>query len=65
MSYTLFAIGCYIVMRAVQVLFEEKQAARWYRILIRTVTIITLYAALASLVIWYKEMPLLGFDPDQ
>jgi len=65
MGYTFFAIGCYIVMRAVQVLFEEQQERKWYKILIKCVTVITLYAGLASLVIYYKEIPLLGFDPSQ
>ena len=63
MSYTLFAIGWYIVMRALQVLLEDRMQRRWCRVLIKTVTLLTLYAALASLVIWYKEIPLLGFNP--
>ncbi len=63
MSYTLVAIACYIVMRGLQVLFEEKLQARWCKILIKTVTVIMLYAALSSLIIWYKEIPFLGFTP--
>jgi hypothetical protein len=65
MNYTFFAIACYIVMRGLQVLFEEKLQARWCRVLIKTVTIIMLYAALASLIVWYKEIPFLGFSPSK
>ena len=63
MNYTLFAIGCYIVMRGLQVLFEENLQAKWCKVLIKTVTVIMLYAALASLIVWYKEIPFLGFNP--
>jgi hypothetical protein len=63
MNYTFFAIGCYIVMRGLQVLFEESLHAKWCKVLIRVVTLIMLYAALASLVVWYKEIPFLGFSP--
>jgi phosphate/sulfate permease len=63
MGYTLFAIACYIVMRGLQVLFEEKLQARWCKVLIKTVTVIMLYAALASLITWYKGIPFLGFSP--
>ncbi|MDD5707601.1 MAG: hypothetical protein PHR35_16895 [Kiritimatiellae bacterium] len=65
MNYTFFAIACYIVMRGLQVLFEEKLQAKWCKTLIKTVTIIMLYAALASLVVWYKEIPFLGFNPNK
>ncbi len=63
MNYTLFAIACYIIMRGLQVLFEEHLKKKWCRILIKTVTIIMLYAALVSLIVWYKEIYFLGFDP--
>ena len=63
MSYTLFAIGCYIVMRGLQVLFEDDLQSRWCKVLIKIVTGIMLYAALASLFIWYKEINFLGFAP--
>lgn len=63
MNYTLFAIGCYIVMRGMQVLFEEDLQKRWCKILIKIVTGIMLYAALASLVIWYQDINFLGFNP--
>ena len=65
MNYTFFAIGCYIIMRGLQVLFEEKLKVRWCKILIKSVTVIMLYAALTSLIIWYKEIPFLGFDPSK
>jgi hypothetical protein len=63
MNYTFFAIACYIIMRGLQVLMEDKLDVRWCKILIKSVTVIMLYAALASLIIWYKEIPFLGFDP--
>jgi len=63
MNYTLFAIAWYIIMRGLQVLFEEHLQKKWFKILIRVVTLIMLYAALASLIVWYKEIHFLGFDP--
>ena len=63
MSCTFFAVGCYIGMRAVQVLCEGKEQGWRVKNTIRVVTVITLYAALASLIIWYKAIPLLGFSP--
>jgi hypothetical protein len=69
MNYTLFAIACYIFMRGLQVLFEEYAQKSWYKIVIKSVTAVMLYAALASLVNWYmtadclKKFFLLGFDP--
>ena len=65
MNYTFFAIGCYILMRGLQVLCEEKLKAGWCKILIKTVTVIMLYAALASLIVWYKEISFLGFSPSK
>jgi hypothetical protein len=50
-------------MRGLQVLFEEHLKKKWCRILIKTVTVIMLYAALVSLIVWYKEIYFLGFDP--
>lgn len=61
MNYTFFAIGCYILMRGLQVLFEEQSQKLWFKVLIKVVTVITIYAALASLMVWYKEINLLGF----
>jgi len=63
MNYTMFAIACYIVMRGLQVLFEEFAARTWYKIMIKSVTVVMIYAALASLVNWYEKIQLLGFDP--
>jgi hypothetical protein len=63
MNYTLFAIACYIVMRGVQVLFAEFAQKMWYKIVIKSMTVVMLYAALASLVNWYQKIQLLGFDP--
>jgi succinate dehydrogenase hydrophobic anchor subunit len=63
MNYTLFAIACYIIMRGMQVLFEEYAQRSWYKIAIKAMTVVMLYAALASLVVWYGKINLLGFDP--
>jgi len=63
LNYTLFAVGCYIGMRSLQVLSEGHEKAKWVRVLIKVAGIITLYAALASLIVWYKEINFLGFDP--
>ena len=62
MNYTLFAIACYIIMRGLQVLFVEYLDKMWYKIVIKSVTVVMLYAALASLVVWYQKLNLLGFD---
>ncbi len=63
MNYTLFAIACYIVMRGLQVLLVEYMDKIWYKVIIKSVTAAMLYAALASLVVWYEKINLLGFDP--
>jgi len=63
MNYTLFAIACYIVMRGLQVLFVEYLETTWYKVVVKSVTVVMLYAALASLVVWYHKINLLGFDP--
>jgi hypothetical protein len=63
MNYTLFAIACYIVMRGLQVLFVEYLDKLWYKVVIKSVTVAMLYVALASLVVWYEKINLLGFDP--
>jgi len=64
-NYTFFAIGCYILMRGLQVLLEENLQRRWCKILIKTVSVVMLYAALVSLIVWYKEIPFLGFSPSK
>jgi len=63
MNYTLFAIACYIVMRGLQVLFVEFLDTLWYKVVIKSATVVMLYAALASLVVWFEKINLLGFDP--
>ncbi len=65
MNYTFFAIGAYILMRGVQTLFQGQEKKKWYRILITAVTAVVIYAALASLIVWYKEIRFLGFDPSK
>ncbi len=63
MNYTLFAIACYIVMRGLRVLFAEYLDRPWCKWLVKSVTVVMLYAALASLFVWYQKANLLGFDP--
>ena len=63
MNYTFYAIALYIIMRGLQVLFEEQSQKGWYKILIKTVTVFMLYTALASIIVWYYKVNLLGFDP--
>jgi hypothetical protein len=65
MNYTLFAIACYIVMRGMQVLFEESLKKKWFKITIKIITIVMIYAALASIIVWYQEIHLLGFSPSK
>ena len=60
MNYTLFAVACYIVMRGLQVLFIEYLDKLWYKAIIKSGTVAMLYAALASLVVWYHKINLLG-----
>jgi hypothetical protein len=50
-------------MRGLQVLFVEYLDRLWYKVVIKSVTVAMLYAALASLVVWYEKINLLGFDP--
>ncbi len=62
--YTMFAIACYIILRGLQVLFEEHVQKTWYKRLIKTWTVVMLYAALVSLIVFYGELaeiPFLGF----
>jgi hypothetical protein len=65
MNYTLFAIACYIIMRGLQVLFSEYSPKLWYKVVIKTATVVMLYAALASVIVWYTKISLLGFDPSK
>lgn len=62
--YTMFAISCYIILRGLQVLLEEHVQKTWYKRLIKTWTVVMLYAALVSLIVFYGELaeiPFLGF----
>lgn len=65
MNYTLFAIAWYIIMRGLQVLFAGQAENRWFSIMIRIVTLVMLYAALASVIVWYREIQFLGFHPSK
>ena len=65
MNYTFFAIAMYIVMRGLQVMLEEHLKKKWCKVLIKVVTLLMLYAALASIVVWYKKIDLLGFDASE
>jgi hypothetical protein len=37
----------------------------WYKIVIKSATVVMLYAALASVIVWYEKISLLGFDPSK
>ena len=65
MNYTFFAVSCYIIMRGFQVLFEEHADKKWYKVLVKSITILMIYAAIASLIVWYKEIKFLIFDPNK
>ena len=62
MPYTFYAIACYIVMRGLQVLFEEYKEALWYKILIKSVTAFMLVVALLAIANLYNELNLLGIN---
>ena len=59
MSYTFYTISCYILMRGLQVLFEEYKDKFWYNILIKAVTIFMLIVALVAIINMYKEVNIL------
>ena len=63
MNCAFYTIAGYIVMRGLQVLFAEYAQKLWYKIVIKSMTVVMLYAALASLVVWYEKIQFLGFDP--
>jgi hypothetical protein len=63
MNYTFIAIGCYILMRGLQVLFEGSKDKSWYKILMKIISIMVLYVAVASVIAFYLNWWLLGFDP--
>ncbi|HBH26418.1 MAG TPA: hypothetical protein DDX54_03335 [Rhodospirillaceae bacterium] len=64
MNYTFFAIGLYIALRATQVLLEHAPGT-WPRKVIVLLAALTLYAAVASLIVWFSgdSVYFLGFDP--
>ena len=62
MNYTFFALACYIVMRAFKQLFEEYQGKLWFKVVYKIITALTLYAALAALIVWFFNFKMLGFD---
>jgi hypothetical protein len=55
MPYTFYAISCYILMRGIQVLFEEYKDKLWYKILIKTITVGMLIVALVAIINMYGE----------
>jgi hypothetical protein len=62
MNYVLFAIGCYIIMRALPVVFDGQREKAWFKAVLRGWAAFTLYSALASLLVFYFEnLKLLGF----
>jgi len=64
MSYALFAIACYIILRGLQVLLEEHLQKKWCKTLVKVWTVFMLYAALASLLVYYLgKVHFLGFTP--
>ena len=64
MPYTFYAIACYILMRGLQVLFEEYKKALWYKILIKSVTTFMLIVALLAIANLYNELNLLGINTE-
>jgi hypothetical membrane protein len=62
MNYVLYAIACYIIMRGLQVIFEEQQKKTWFRVVIKVWALFTLFCAVAALIGFYHEdINLLGF----
>ena len=59
MPYTFYAISCYILMRGLQVLFEEYKDKLWYKILIKTITVCMLIVALVAIINMYDEINIL------
>lgn len=64
MNYALFAVSMYVLMRGLQVLLENSKLP-FAGLIIKISAIVLVYAAAASLIVWYVEIPLLGFDPDK
>ena len=63
MSYTLFAICAYILMRAFEVMFADQKEQRWYRLTMRVVAGVVLYEAVAGMAVFYfDQLRPLGFS---
>lgn len=66
MNYILFAIGCYIILRGLQILLEDYMKRPWCKKLIKVWAVFMIYAALAGLFVFYNEFShvyFLGFNP--
>ena len=65
MGYVLFSISAYIFMRAFEVVFGDQKRKKWCQITLRVIGCAVLYAAFASMIVFYIDgIHLLGFDPD-
>jgi succinate dehydrogenase hydrophobic anchor subunit len=65
MNYTFVAVSLYVLMRGLQVLLEDYKDKDKARMAIKIVAALLVYAAFASLVVWYVDINLLGFDSDK
>ena len=66
MGNVMFAIACYIFMRAFEVLFADQRDRPWYQKTIRVIACVVLYTGIASVVWFYfNGLHLLGFDPNK
>lgn len=63
MNYTFFAISCYILMRSLEVLLKDSPNEKRRRVCVNAAAFLALYAAVASMVVWFVQLHLLGFDP--
>ena len=62
MNYSLFAVSCYIVMRAFKQIFEDYKDEKWFKITYRIIAVLTCYAGLAAILVWFFQVRFLGFD---
>jgi hypothetical protein len=62
MNYTFFAISCYILMRSLEVLLRDVDAKK-SKVWIKAAALLAFYAALSSMIVWFYQLRLLGFDP--
>ena len=64
LQYTFFTVCAYVFMRAFEVLCPESKEEDWYKTAIKVISCLVLYAAFASMMIFYFEgIHLLGIDP--